>query len=183
MPVSVSTQKYVKEWLWTEITFVSYSTHKNMDTWEQLVSISVQHFGEKTLISSKEGGVDVTFLCILWKWHYVCNLHWIRLNKTETFENGLEFFNKLFPWKQIVLFQHVFERTHSVINICIFFFQEQVDDGIPLHLCIRKFARWLESLKGSKGVVFTQTAENCNLATIVTWSGNYLSYLFIIYIL
>jgi hypothetical protein len=72
MPVSVSTQKYVKEWLWTEITFVSYSTHKNMDTWEQLVSISVQHFGEKTLISSKEGGVDVTFLCILWKWHYVC---------------------------------------------------------------------------------------------------------------
>jgi hypothetical protein len=87
----------------------------------------------------------------------------------------------LFPWKQIVLIQHVFERTHSVINICIFF-QEQVDDGIPLHLCIRKFARWLESLKDSKGVVFTQTAENCNLATIVTWSGNYLSYLFVIYI-
>ncbi|VDH90291.1 ERI1 exoribonuclease 2 [Mytilus galloprovincialis] len=52
--------------------------------------------------------------------------------------------------------------------------QDQVDNGIPLNLCVRKFVRWLDSLKEKKGVVFTQPStetENCHLATIVTWSG------------
>ncbi|XP_071130609.1 ERI1 exoribonuclease 2-like [Mytilus edulis] len=51
--------------------------------------------------------------------------------------------------------------------------QDQVDNGIPLNLCVRKFVRWLDSLKEKKGVVFTQPStetEKCYLATIVTWS-------------
>ncbi|CAC5366693.1 ERI2 [Mytilus coruscus] len=51
--------------------------------------------------------------------------------------------------------------------------QDQVDNGIPLNLCVRKFVRWLDSLREKKGVVFTQPStetDKCHLATIVTWS-------------
>ncbi|CAC5366694.1 ERI2 [Mytilus coruscus] len=50
---------------------------------------------------------------------------------------------------------------------------DQVDNGIPLNLCVRKFVRWLDSLREKKGVVFTQPStetDKCHLATIVTWS-------------
>lgn len=51
--------------------------------------------------------------------------------------------------------------------------QEQVDDGIPLRLCLRKFSHWLERLRREKDLVFDPPSEDSSEATFttfVTWS-------------
>lgn len=56
--------------------------------------------------------------------------------------------------------------------------QDQVDNGIPLSLCIRKFSHWLHKLCQDKeitlsGSSFEGHSENTkHLAAFVTWSGN-----------
>lgn len=49
--------------------------------------------------------------------------------------------------------------------------QKQVDDGIPLHLCLKLFTQWLEKLYKEKKIQYFSTPEqNFNLCTFVTWS-------------
>lgn len=55
--------------------------------------------------------------------------------------------------------------------------QEQVDNGIPLRLCLRKFSHWLDKLQREKGLVFDPPSEDSTEAsytTFVTWSGMHL---------
>ncbi|CAE1319983.1 ERI2 [Acanthosepion pharaonis] len=49
--------------------------------------------------------------------------------------------------------------------------QKQVDDGIPLHLCLKLFTQWLEKLYKEKNIqYFSAPEQNFNLCTFVTWS-------------
>ncbi|XP_067673723.1 ERI1 exoribonuclease 2-like [Haliotis asinina] len=47
--------------------------------------------------------------------------------------------------------------------------QEQVEQGIPLFLCLRKFSHWLNQIKQEKNIVFSEEEEGAR-ATFVTWS-------------
>ncbi|XP_062619994.1 ERI1 exoribonuclease 2-like [Saccostrea cucullata] len=51
--------------------------------------------------------------------------------------------------------------------------QEQVDNGIPLRICLRKFSHWLDRLQKEKGLVFgppSADQEDSAYTTFVTWS-------------
>ncbi|XP_059179622.1 ERI1 exoribonuclease 2-like isoform X2 [Physella acuta] len=51
--------------------------------------------------------------------------------------------------------------------------QDQVDNGIPLSLCLRKFSTWLKKLKDEKGIVCADDREKVGdekVAAFVTWS-------------
>lgn len=70
--------------------------------------------------------------------------------------------------------------------ICIFFCfsqQMQVEEGIPLQICLSRFTRWLQNLQLKMGVVFpnnqTSSAPSApqKLCTFLTWSGKSQYYL------
>uniref|UniRef100_A0A4W5KG08 Exonuclease domain-containing protein n=1 Tax=Hucho hucho TaxID=62062 RepID=A0A4W5KG08_9TELE len=53
--------------------------------------------------------------------------------------------------------------------------QQQVEAGVPLHICLSRFSRWLQALEHQRGVVFPRdqrapVAEQRPCA-FVTWSG------------
>ncbi|XP_061191853.1 ERI1 exoribonuclease 2-like [Saccostrea echinata] len=51
--------------------------------------------------------------------------------------------------------------------------QEQVDNGIPLRICLRKFSHWLDRLQKEKGLIFGPPSDDLGDAaytTFVTWS-------------
>ncbi|XP_013390057.1 ERI1 exoribonuclease 2 [Lingula anatina] len=49
--------------------------------------------------------------------------------------------------------------------------QEQVEEGIPLSLCLSKFNTWIKNISQERKLVFEQSvSEGQNLCTIVTWS-------------
>ncbi|XP_053384394.1 ERI1 exoribonuclease 2-like [Mercenaria mercenaria] len=51
--------------------------------------------------------------------------------------------------------------------------QSQVDEGIPINLCLRKFGYWLDKLYREKGVVCQGTTTDTSIpinTTCVTWS-------------
>ncbi|KAK6170665.1 hypothetical protein SNE40_019000 [Patella caerulea] len=51
--------------------------------------------------------------------------------------------------------------------------QEQVDEGIPLSLCLTKFTYWIENLEREKNIMFVKSEyvpKGVNAGTIVTWS-------------
>ncbi|XP_052783983.1 ERI1 exoribonuclease 2-like isoform X2 [Mya arenaria] len=49
--------------------------------------------------------------------------------------------------------------------------QEQVDNGIPINLCLKRFSHWLEGLRREKGVVLPGTHGDRTInTTSVTWS-------------
>ncbi|WAQ96311.1 ERI2-like protein [Mya arenaria] len=48
---------------------------------------------------------------------------------------------------------------------------EQVDNGIPINLCLKRFSHWLEGLRREKGVVLPGTHGDRTInTTSVTWS-------------
>ncbi|ESO87198.1 hypothetical protein LOTGIDRAFT_183637 [Lottia gigantea] len=51
--------------------------------------------------------------------------------------------------------------------------QQQVDEGIPLALCIKKFNHWLEKIEREKNIMFNNAdfvPPGVKAATVVTWS-------------
>ncbi|PVD38258.1 hypothetical protein C0Q70_00869 [Pomacea canaliculata] len=53
--------------------------------------------------------------------------------------------------------------------------QDQIDNGIPISLCLRKFYRWLEQQQQEKGFylfgsLYNTSAKGLNVAAFVTWS-------------
>lgn len=58
-----------------------------------------------------------------------------------------------------------------------FSWQMQVEEGIPLQICLSRFTRWLQNLQFKMGVVFpnnqTSSAPSApqKLCTFLTWSG------------
>jgi len=67
----------------------------------------------------------------------------------------------------------------SLNNVCVWYLQDQVDNGIPLSLCLKQLARWLSSLAEKFGIVFncTSTDNAQHPCTFATWSGNLMNYL------
>lgn len=64
------------------------------------------------------------------------------------------------------------------VNFClpVFHNQDQIDNGIPISLCLRKFYRWLEQQQQEKGFylfgsAYKTSAKGLNVAAFVTWSG------------
>lgn len=58
--------------------------------------------------------------------------------------------------------------------------QMQVEEGIPLQICLSRFTRWLQNLQLKMGVVFpTSSAPSApqKLCTFLTWSGKSQYYL------
>ena len=50
--------------------------------------------------------------------------------------------------------------------------QEQVDDGIPLNLCLSRFSHWLQRLAQEKNISYnTAGPADGSRCTFVTWSG------------
>ena len=63
---------------------------------------------------------------------------------------------------------------YRYLKIILFeiFFQEQVEDGIPLSLCLSRFKYWLQSQAQEHKMSYNTSSDACpNLCTIVTWSG------------
>lgn len=49
--------------------------------------------------------------------------------------------------------------------------QQQVENGIPLFLCLKKFSRWLKQLETEKKLAFNSSSDPAaKLCTFVTWS-------------
>lgn len=61
--------------------------------------------------------------------------------------------------------------------VIIFLTQMQVEGGIPLHICLSRFTRWLQNLQLNMGVTFpskqTSSAPSASqkLCAFLTWSG------------
>ena len=61
-------------------------------------------------------------------------------------------------------------------NVCIF--QRQVEEGIPLHICLSRFSRWLQTLQLQKGLTLPGERSSSTSSAFqkpcafVTWSGN-----------
>ncbi|XP_071509827.1 ERI1 exoribonuclease 2-like [Diadema antillarum] len=49
--------------------------------------------------------------------------------------------------------------------------QEQVDNGVPLFVCLNQFNSWLKKIERDKSVVFNSSKDDAkNLCTFITWS-------------
>lgn len=51
----------------------------------------------------------------------------------------------------------------------------QVEAGIPLHICLSRFSRWLQNLQLEMGVAFANKDQK--LCTFLTWSGKSSQYI------
>ena len=50
--------------------------------------------------------------------------------------------------------------------------QHQVDDGIPINLCLSRFSHWLKKLVQEKNVSYNMAGSaESRRCTFVTWSG------------
>ena len=52
--------------------------------------------------------------------------------------------------------------------------QAQVEEGIPIMNCLKRFTNWLNKLKQTKNIIFSQptgSRMDTTLCTFVTWSG------------
>ncbi|KAL3876810.1 hypothetical protein ACJMK2_034604 [Sinanodonta woodiana] len=84
------------------------------------------------------------------------------LLNTETGEIEGEFHHYVQPQEDPILSEFCTELTG--IN------QAQVDDGIPLPICLRKFSHWLDKLQNEKDLRFNSSDPHKNKGTFVTWS-------------
>ncbi|XP_033737248.1 ERI1 exoribonuclease 2-like [Pecten maximus] len=87
------------------------------------------------------------------------------LLNTTTGDIESEFHYYVQPQEQPILSDFCHELTGIT--------QEQVDEGIPLRLCLKKFSKWLESLCKDKGITFSPVLgqqSSSKAATFVTWS-------------
>ncbi|XP_062999546.1 ERI1 exoribonuclease 2 [Elgaria multicarinata webbii] len=53
--------------------------------------------------------------------------------------------------------------------------QNQVDEGVPLHICLSQFSKWIQKIQKEKNVIFTSSHSSCaapegQLCAFVTWS-------------
>ncbi|XP_016852495.1 ERI1 exoribonuclease 2 isoform X1 [Anolis carolinensis] len=53
--------------------------------------------------------------------------------------------------------------------------QSQVDDGVPLHICLSQFSKWIQKIQKEKNIIFTSGHSSCaasegKLCAFVTWS-------------
>uniref|UniRef100_A0A803SVP0 ERI1 exoribonuclease 2 n=1 Tax=Anolis carolinensis TaxID=28377 RepID=A0A803SVP0_ANOCA len=51
----------------------------------------------------------------------------------------------------------------------------QVDDGVPLHICLSQFSKWIQKIQKEKNIIFTSGHSSCaasegKLCAFVTWS-------------
>ncbi len=79
----------------------------------------------------------------------------------------------------IILYVKFALRLKYNVDKTIFYviFQDKVDDGIPLNICLVKFTQWLARLKQEKGLVYNDLSQPMlKLCTFVTWSGNVSGY-------
>lgn len=58
----------------------------------------------------------------------------------------------------------------------------QVEAGIPLHICLSRFSRWLQNLQLEMGVAFANKDQRCSgpsqkRCTFLTWSGKSSQYI------
>ncbi|XP_046361280.2 ERI1 exoribonuclease 2-like [Haliotis rufescens] len=83
------------------------------------------------------------------------------LCNTRTGQIESEFHHYVQPQEQPVLSDFCKQLTGIT--------QEQVEQGIPLFLCLRKFCHWLNKIKQEKNIVFSEGEEGSR-ATFVTWS-------------
>ncbi|KAK3599310.1 hypothetical protein CHS0354_028675 [Potamilus streckersoni] len=84
------------------------------------------------------------------------------LLNTETGQIEGEFHHYIQPQEDPILSEFCTELTG--IN------QAQVDEGIPLPICLRKFSHWLDKLQNEKGLRFNSSDPHKNKGTFVTWS-------------
>ncbi|XP_028311496.1 ERI1 exoribonuclease 2 [Gouania willdenowi] len=91
------------------------------------------------------------------------------LLNTRTGEIDSEFHNYVQPQEHPVLSEFCTELTGIT--------QIQVEAGIPLHICLSQFNRWLQTLQHTMGVVFPNEQRNTsapsateNMCTFLTWS-------------
>jgi len=56
----------------------------------------------------------------------------------------------------------------------MWYLQDQVDNGIPLSVCLKQLARWLSSLTEKFNIVYNSTSTNVEQrpCTFTTWSGS-----------
>lgn len=79
----------------------------------------------------------------------------------------------------VVLTTLSFITLNVVFVKLLFLFQGQVEAGVPLHICLSRFSRWLQNLQLQMGVVFpSMQQQKCstpsasqNLCAFLTWSG------------
>ncbi|CAL1528279.1 unnamed protein product, partial [Lymnaea stagnalis] len=89
------------------------------------------------------------------------------LMNTKTGEIESEFHYYLQPTEMPFL-SHFCQQLTGITQI-------QVDNGIPLNLCLRKFTSWLNGLQKDKGIVcandnINNTVDDRKMAAFVTWS-------------
>ncbi|XP_066496570.1 ERI1 exoribonuclease 2 isoform X2 [Tiliqua scincoides] len=53
--------------------------------------------------------------------------------------------------------------------------QSQVDEGVPLHICLSQFSKWIQKIQKEKKIIFHSVPPSCaaaegKLCTFVTWS-------------
>lgn len=54
--------------------------------------------------------------------------------------------------------------------------QKQVDEGVPLHICLSQFLKWLQEIQKEKKILFSSdiprnAIPEAKLCTFVTWTG------------
>ncbi|XP_060076121.1 ERI1 exoribonuclease 2-like [Ylistrum balloti] len=87
------------------------------------------------------------------------------LLNTTTGDIESEFHYYVQPQEQPILSEFCQELTGIT--------QEQVDEGIPLRFCLKKFSKWLDGLCKDKGITFSPVVgqqSRLKATTFVTWS-------------
>lgn len=64
--------------------------------------------------------------------------------------------------------------THA--HFC--FIKDQVDGGVPLHICLSQFLKWIEKIQKEKKIIFStgtpsSSSSAAKACTFVTWTGKY----------
>ena len=60
--------------------------------------------------------------------------------------------------------------------------QAQVDEGVPLKICLSQFCKWIQKIQQEKKIIFAtripdSSASEVKLCAFVTWSGKKMLYL------
>lgn len=61
-----------------------------------------------------------------------------------------------------------------IFSLC--FIKNQVDEGVPLYICLSQFLKWIQKIQKEKKIIFsTDTPSNstseAKACTFVTWTG------------
>lgn len=58
------------------------------------------------------------------------------------------------------------------------FVKDQVDEGVPLNICLSQFLKWIQKIQREKKITFSSgipshSTSEAKLCTFVTWTGKY----------